>query len=62
MTKIEKKSSIKGKKPPKDSVRMNINVPRVFYKEIQHIALDKDITITELVITAIKSFINKKKN
>ncbi|WP_218814011.1 hypothetical protein [Rickettsiella endosymbiont of Dermanyssus gallinae] len=62
MTKSEKKSSTGGKKPPKDSIRMNINVPIAFYKEIQHRAIDEGMTVTELVIKAIKNLPSKKKD
>ncbi len=43
----------------RDTIRMNINVPKVFYKEIQHKALDEDISVTEFVIRAIKNFMEK---
>ena len=52
----------------KDTIRMNINVPKAFYKEIQHKAfykeiqhkaLDEDISVTEFVIRAIKNFMEK---
>ncbi len=57
---ISKKISNSHKDLKKDTIRMNINVPRAFYKEIQHKALDEDISVTEFVIRAIKNFIEKK--
>ncbi|TLY47049.1 MAG: hypothetical protein E6K54_07355 [Gammaproteobacteria bacterium] len=58
---ISKKISKESKeKLKKDTIRMNINVPRVFYKEIQHKALDEDISVTEFVIRAIKNFMEKR--
>lgn len=36
-----------------------INVPQTFYKEIQHKALDEDVSVTEFVIKAVKKYIIK---
>lgn len=52
-------SSSDKEKLKKDTIRMNINVPRTFYKEIQHKALDEDVSVTEFVIKAIKKYIKK---
>jgi hypothetical protein len=42
-----------------EMIRMNINMPKIFYKKIKQKALDEDITITDLVIKATKEYISK---
>ena len=42
-----------------ETIRMNINIPKVFYKKIKQKALDDDMTVTELVIKALKTYISK---
>jgi hypothetical protein len=42
-----------------ETVRMNINVPKTFYKLIKQRALDQEITITELVVQALKEDIDE---
>jgi predicted HicB family RNase H-like nuclease len=42
-----------------ENVRMNINISKAFYKKIKLMALDKDITITDLVIKALNEYMSK---
>ena len=42
-----------------ETMRMNVNVPKAFYKKIKRLALDQDITITELVIKAVNEYMSK---
>lgn len=41
-----------------ETIRMNLNIPRVFHKQIKQRALDEDITVTELVSKAIRAYIS----
>jgi predicted HicB family RNase H-like nuclease len=41
------------------TIRMNVNIPKEFHKKIKQKALDEDITITELVMKAIKEYLSK---
>ena len=41
------------------SIRMNININRVFYKQIKQKALDEDTSVTELVKKALRAYISK---
>jgi predicted HicB family RNase H-like nuclease len=42
-----------------ESIRMNVNIPKAFHKQIKHRALDEDTTVTEIVIKALKEYLNK---
>jgi hypothetical protein len=42
-----------------ESVRMNVNVSKSFYKKIKQKALDLDTTVTEIVIKAVNEYISK---
>lgn len=42
-----------------DTVRMNVNLPKPFYKEIKHRALDMGVTVTAIVKTALDEYISK---
>jgi len=41
------------------TIRMNINIPRGFHKQIKQKALDENVTVTELVSKAVKEYISK---
>lgn len=41
------------------TIRMNVNIPKSFYKQIKQHALNQDTTITDLVLIALKSHISK---
>lgn len=43
-------------------VKMVINVPRGFHRQIKQIALNEDTTVTELVNRSIREYINKETN
>lgn len=40
-------------------VKMNFNIAKGFHKEIKQYALNKDITIKELIHKALKEYMNK---
>ena len=42
-----------------ETVRMNVNVPKQFYKKIKQKALDKDTTVTEIVVKAVNEYMSK---
>lgn len=42
-----------------DIVRMNVNLPKPFYKAIKHRALDMGITVTAIVKNALDEYISK---
>lgn len=42
-----------------ETVRMNVNIPKQFYKKIKQRALDEDTTITELVVKAVYEYMSK---
>jgi len=46
-------------KTKEDTVRMNVNISKVFHKQIKQKALDENITVTELVCKAVKGYISK---
>lgn len=51
-------SKVAGQKQDEvKNVRMNVNIPKSFYKKIKHQALDEEITITELVLKALKQYL-----
>ena len=39
--------------------KMNVNVPKSFYKRIKQKALDEDTSVTEIVIRALSQYLNK---
>lgn len=46
-------------KTREDTVRMNVNISKIFHKQIKQKALDENITVTELVCKAVKGYISK---
>jgi len=42
----------------KESIRMNVNISKAFYKQIKQQALDEDITVKELVLKALKEYMS----
>lgn len=40
-------------------MRMNVNIPKTFHKKIKRFALEKDTTITEVVIKAVEEYMSK---
>lgn len=42
-----------------ESIRMNVNIPKTFYKQIKQKALNQDITIKELVLKALNEYMSK---
>jgi len=43
-----------------ETMKMNINIDKVFHKEIKRYALEHDITVTELILISLRKYINKK--
>jgi len=41
------------------TVRMNVNISKVFHKQIKQKALDENITVTELVCKSVREYISK---
>lgn len=42
-----------------ETIRMNVNIPKSFHKQIKQKALDEDTTVTEIVMKALKEYISK---
>lgn len=40
-------------------VRLNLNVPKPFYKKIKQKAMDADMTMTQYVLRATSEYMNK---
>lgn len=40
-------------------MKMNISIQKAFHKQIKQRALDEDTTITEIVMKALKDYMNK---
>ena len=40
------------------TVRMNVNLPKTFYKKLKQKALNEDTTVTEIVKKALQSYIS----
>ena len=50
----------KAETPSKEAtIRMNINLPKSFHKQIKQKALDQDISVTDLVIKALNIYLDK---
>lgn len=43
-----------------ETMKMNINIDKSFHKEIKRYALEHDITVTDLILTSVHKYINKK--
>lgn len=42
-----------------NTIRMNVNVPKDFYKKIKQKALDEDTTVTDIVKQALNEYMDK---
>ena len=42
-----------------DTIRMNVNIPKAFYKKIKQKALDEDTNVTEIVKQALNEYMSK---
>lgn len=42
-----------------EKIRMNVNIPKPFYKKVKQRALDEDVTVTELVSKALYEYMSK---
>lgn len=54
-----KKATQFSEKRTEENVRMNLNISKTFHKEIKQKALDEDTTVTELVVKALKEYLNR---
>ena len=46
-------------KTQEDTVRMNVNISKNFYKKIKQTALNEDLTVTDIVKKALNEYMNK---
>ena len=46
------------KRHKEEMIRMNINLPKSFYRQIKQKALDEESTVTEIVIKALEKYLN----
>jgi predicted HicB family RNase H-like nuclease len=42
-----------------ESIRMNVNISKSFHRQIKQWALDEDTTVTDIVMKALKAYMNK---
>ncbi len=42
-----------------DTIRMNVNISKSFYKQIKQRALDEDTNVTEIVKKALNEYMSK---
>lgn len=42
-----------------DTIRMNVNIPKDFYKKIKQKALDENTTVTDIVKQALNEYMSK---
>lgn len=40
-------------------VRLNINVPKSFYKQVKQLALDRELSVTDMVKAAVSEYMSK---
>jgi hypothetical protein len=50
-------SKVTKQKHEEMNVRMNVNIPKSFHKRVKQQALDEDITITKLVLKALRGYL-----
>jgi len=55
---IRKEKALLDVQTHKDTQRLNVNVDREFYKSIKRFALEKDITISDLVIRSVNIYMS----
>lgn len=53
------KSNKKTNTLPAGNVRMNVNIPKSFYKQIKQRALHEDKTVKDIVMKALEEYLNK---
>lgn len=42
-----------------ESIRMNVNILKSFHKRVKQCALNEDTTVTDIVLKALKEYMNK---
>lgn len=57
ITHPNKKTSAPSSK--EEVTKMNVNIPKDFYKKIKQRALDEDTTVTEIVLKALRQYLNR---
>lgn len=55
----KEKSLASAQGEQEEFMRMNINISKSFHKQIKQYALDRDTTVTEIVIKALKGYMSK---
>ncbi len=45
---------------PSETIRMNINVDKAFYKQLKRQALEEDKTLTQLVCDVLKIYLDNR--
>lgn len=53
------KAIASGQGRQEDTIRMNVNITKSFYKQIKQRALDEDSNVTEIVKKALNEYMNK---
>ena len=55
----KKEKAIASIKDDEETIRMNINIPKDFHKQLKQKALDEDTTIKEIVMRALNEYMSK---
>lgn len=55
---MESRKAGRPKRHTEEMIRMNINLPKSFYKKIKQKALDEETTVTEIVIKALEKYLH----
>lgn len=55
----KKEKAIASIKDGEESIRININIPKDFHKQLKQKALDEDTTIKDIVIRALNAYMGK---
>lgn len=55
----KKEKAIASIKDSEESIRININIPKDFHKQLKQKALDEDTTIKDIVIRALNAYMSK---
>lgn len=56
---MDKVKAFKLMEEKQEVTKMNINISKIFHKEIKRYALEHDITITELIYKSLQEYMKK---
>ncbi len=56
---VNKVAAFKLMDEKQEMMKMNINIAKIFHKEIKRYALEHDITITELIHQSLQEYMKK---